>query len=110
MPYKVRYNEEIDTDHGVGVKEVLDECGKDKATWKKNDMPDTETLRRMILLADWAAKEPKRWLVYKMYYIDGISSVTEISWKLHIAERTTRRYLTPAYLKFKLKKRKKKNG
>ena len=99
------YNEEIGSDHGVSVKEILQECSKDESTWKKNEMPNSETLRRMILLANWAANNPKQWFAYYLYYIEGITSSTEIAWKLHAAERTVRRWLQPVYLKYQLKRK-----
>ena len=61
-------------------------------------MPGTETLRRMILLADWASREPKRWIAYRMFYYDKVGSSTVIAQKLHVAERTARRYLLPVRL------------
>ena len=54
------YNEEIGSDQGIGMDQILSEAEHDHASWAKNDMPGTETLRRMILLADWASREPKR--------------------------------------------------
>ena len=62
------YNEEIGSDQGIGMDQILREAEQNTASWKKNDMPGTETLRRMILLADWASREPKRWAAYKMFY------------------------------------------
>ena len=52
------YKEEIGSDQGIGMDQILREAECDTASWKKNDMPGTETLRRMILLADWASREP----------------------------------------------------
>ena len=92
------YNEEIGTDHGIGMEQILREAEQDNASWERNDMPDTETLRRMILLADWASREPKRWTAYKMFYYDKVGSSTVIARKLHVAERTARRYLLPVRL------------
>lgn len=61
--------------------------------WNKSSMPDTLSLRRIIALVDWAVREPKRWLVFRMFYIDGITNIHTIASRLHIAERTVRRYL-----------------
>ena len=52
----------------------------------------------MILLADWASQEPKRWAAYKMFYYEKVGSSTVIAQKLHVAERTARRYLLPVRL------------
>ena len=92
------YNEEIGSDLGIGMDQILREAEQDTASWTKNDMPDTETLRRMILLADWASREPKRWTAYRMFYYDRIGNSTVIAQKLHVAERTARRYLLPVRL------------
>ena len=92
------YNEEIGTDHGIGMEQILHEAEQDNASWKCNDMPDTETLRRMILLADWASREPKRWTAYRMFYYEKVGNSTVIAQKLHVAERTARRYLLPVRL------------
>ena len=100
---KCAYNEEIATDDGLGVEEIIGECSMDDASWKKGDLPNTITLRRMILLADWVSKEPKRWIAYRMFYIDGIRSSTKVAQKLHVSERTARRWLSPVNLRFKLK-------
>ena len=92
------YNEEIGSDEGIGMDQILREAEQDTASWEKNDMPGTETLRRMILLADWASREPKRWIAYKMFYYEKVGSSTIIAQKLHVAERTARRYLLPVRL------------
>lgn len=99
------YNEEIGTDHGIGMEQILREAEQDNASWKSNDMPDTETLRRMILLADWASREPKRWTAYRMFYYDKVGNSTVIARKLHVAERTARRYLLPVRLGRHLRRR-----
>ena len=99
------YNEEIGSDLGIGMDQILREAEQDTASWTKNDMPDTETLRRMILLADWASREPKRWTAYRMFYYDRIRSSTVIAQKLHVAERTARRYLLPVRLGRHLRRR-----
>ena len=101
------YNEEIGTDMGIGMEQILREAEQDNASWESNDMPGTETLRRMILLADWASREPKRWIAYKMFYYDKVGNSTVIAQKLHIAERTARRYLLPVRLGRHLRKRSK---
>ena len=41
------YNEEIGSDQGIGMDQILSEAEKDNASWKKNDMPGTETLDRL---------------------------------------------------------------
>jgi hypothetical protein len=87
------YNEEIGSDQGIGMDQILREAEQNTASWKKNDMPGTETLRRMILLADWASREPKRWAAYKMFYYENVGNTTLIAQRLHVAERTARRYL-----------------
>lgn len=92
------YNEEIGSDEGIGMDQILREAEEETASWKKNDMPGTETLRRMILLADWASREPKRWIAYKMFYYEKVGSTTVIARRLHVAERTARRYLLPVRL------------
>jgi len=92
------YNEEIGSDQGIGMDQILREAEQDTASWEKNDMPGTETLRRMILLADWASREPKRWTAYRMFYYEKVGSSTVIAQKLHVAERTARRYLLPVRL------------
>ena len=92
------YNEEIGSDQGIGMDQILREAEQDTSSWEKNDMPGTETLRRMILLADWASREPKRWTAYKMFYYEKVGSSTVIARKLHVAERTARRYLLPVRL------------
>jgi hypothetical protein len=92
------YIEEIGSDQGVGMDQILREAERDSASWEKNDMPGTETLRRMILLADWASREPKRWTAYRMFYYEKVGSSTVIARKLHVAERTARRYLLPVRL------------
>ena len=92
------YKEEIGSDQGIGMAQILREAECDTASWKKNDMPGTETLRRMILLADWASREPRRWAAYKMFYYEKVGSSTVIARKLHVAERTARRYLLPVRL------------
>lgn len=92
------YIEEIGSDQGIGMDQILREAEHDTASWKKNDMPGTETLRRMILLADWASREPKRWIAYRMFYYEKVGSSTVIAQKLHVAERTARRYLLPVML------------
>ena len=99
------YNEEIGSDQGIGMDQILSEAEKDNASWKKNDMPGTETLRRMILLADWASREPKRWAAYKLFYYEKVGNTTVIAQKLHIAERTARRYLLPVRLGRHLRRR-----
>ena len=99
------YLEEIGSDQGIGMDQILREAEQDSASWKKNDMPGTETLRRMILLADWASREPKRWAAYRMFYYDGIVNSTVIAQKLHVAERTARRYLLPVRLGRHLRRR-----
>lgn len=101
------YNEEIGTDMGIGMEQILREAEQDNASWESNDMPGTETLRRMILLADWASREPKRWIAYKMFYYDKVGNSTVIAQKLHIAERTARRYLLPVRLGRHLRRRSK---
>ena len=92
------YNEEIGSDQGIGMEQILRETEQNTASWKKNDMPGTETLRRMILLADWASREPKRWAAYKLFYYEKVGSSTVVAQRLHIAERTARRYLLPVRL------------
>ena len=92
------YNEEIGSDQGIGMDQILSEAENNTASWKTNDMPGTETLRRMILLADWASREPKRWAAYRMFYYEQVGSSTVIAQKLHVAERTARRYLLPVRL------------
>ena len=99
------YIEEIGTDQGIGMDQILREAEHDTATWEKNDMPGTETLRRMILLADWASREPKRWTAYRMFYYERVGSSTVIAQKLHVAERTARRYLLPVRLGKHLRRR-----
>ena len=49
------YIEALGSDEGIGMEQILREAERDTASWKCNDMPGTETLRRMILLADWAS-------------------------------------------------------
>ena len=92
------YNEEIGSDQGIGMDQILSEAEHDHASWAKNDMPGTETLRRIILLADWASREPKRWAAYKMFYYERVGNPTVIAQKLHVADRTARRYLLPVRL------------
>ena len=92
------YKEEIGTDQGIGMEQILSEAEQNNASWNPHDMPDTETLRRMILLADWASREPKRWAAYRMFYYEKVGSSTVIARKLHVAERTARRYLLPVRL------------
>ena len=92
------YIEEIGSDQGIGMDQILREAEQNTASWKKNDMPGTETLRRMILLADWASREPKRWAAYKMFYYENVGNTTLIAQRLHVAERTARRYLLPVRL------------
>ena len=99
------YIEEIGSDQGIGMDQILREAEQDTATWEKNDMPGTETLRRMILLADWASREPKRWTAYRMFYYEKVGSSTVIARKLHVAERTARRYLLPVRLGRHLRQR-----
>lgn len=99
------YNEEIGSDQGIGMDQILREAEENTASWKKNDMPGTRTLRRMILLADWASMEPKRWAAYKLFYYEKIGNTTVIAQKLHIAERTARRYLLPVKLGRHLRRR-----
>ena len=99
------YNEEIGSDQGIGMDQILREAEQDHASWEKNDMPGTETLRRMILLADWASREPKRWTAYRMFYYEKVGSSTVIAQKLHVAERTARRYLLPVRLGRHLRRR-----
>lgn len=101
------YKEEIGSDLGIGMDQILSEAEQDNASWERNDMPGTETLRRMILLADWASREPKRWIAYKMFYYDKVGNSTVIARKLHIAERTARRYLLPVRLGRHLRRRSK---
>lgn len=102
------YNEEIATDNGLGVNEILEECGMDDASWRKGDLPNSITLRRMIVLCDWVCSEPKRWTAYRLYYIDGIQSSVKIAQRLHVSERTVRRWLEPVHLRIKLKPEKEK--
>ena len=99
------YIEEIGSDQGIGMDQILREAEMDHASWKKNDMPGTETLRRMILLADWASREPKRWTAYRMFYYEKVGNSTVIAQKLHVAERTARRYLLPVRLGRHLRRR-----
>ena len=99
------YIEEIGSDQGIGMDQILREAEQDTASWERNDMPGTETLRRMILLADWASKEPKRWTAYRMFYYDKIGNSTVIAQRLHVAERTARRYLLPVRLGKHLRRR-----
>ena len=87
------------------MDQILREAEQDSASWEKNDMPGTETLRRMILLADWASREPKRWAAYRMFYYEQVGSSTVIARKLHVAERTARRYLLPVRLGKHLRRR-----
>ena len=95
---KTCFCEDIASDCGVGVNEIISECGTDSATWRRDELPNTETLRRMILLADWASREPKRWAAYRLYYIDGLTCSQRIAEKLHVAERTVRKWLEPVRL------------
>lgn len=104
------YKEEIATDHGLGVNDILEECSMDDASWRTGDLPNSITLRRMIVLCDWVSREPKRWAAYRMYYLDGIKSSVQIAQKLHMAERTVRRYLEPVHLRIKLKTEKEKTN
>ena len=99
------YIEALGSDEGIGMEQILREAERDTASWKCNDMPGTETLRRMILLADWASREPKRWIAYRMYYYEKVGSSTAIARKLHIADRTVRRYLLPVRLGRHLRRR-----
>ena len=92
------YIEALGSDEGIGMEQILREAERDTASWKCNDMPGTETLRRMILLADWASREPKRWAAYKMFYYENVGNTTLIAQRLHVAERTARRYLLPVRL------------
>ena len=41
------YNEEIGSDQGIGMDQILREAEQDTASWEKNDMPGTETLGRL---------------------------------------------------------------
>ena len=41
------YNEEIGSDQGIGMDQILREAEHDTASWEKNDMPGTETLGRL---------------------------------------------------------------
>ncbi len=99
------YKEEIGSDQGIGMDQILREAECDTASWKKNDMPGSETLRRMILLADWASREPKRWAAYKMFYYEKVDNTMLIAQKLHVADRTVRRYLLPVRLGWHLRHR-----
>ena len=101
--------EELASDAGLGVTEILAECSKDDASWGRNDLPNTITLRRMLLLVDWASQEPKRWHAYRLFFLEGITSTSEIALKLHVSERTVRRWLQPVHLKIKLKQERIKN-
>ena len=92
------YIDALGSDEGIGMEQILREAERDTASWKCNDMPGTETLRRMILLADWASREPKRWAAYKMFYYERVGNPTVIAQKLHVADRTARRYLLPVRL------------
>jgi len=100
---KTTFCEDIASDEGVGMTEILAECGKDFASWKTGDLPNTITLRRMISLADWASKHPKQWEAYRLYHFDGIQNTTRIAERLHCAERTARRFLSPVQLAKKIK-------
>ena len=97
------YNEEIATDAFRGVNEIMEECSNDEATWKFGDLPNTITLRRMIVLAGWVSRQPKRWTAYRLFYIDGITSSTQIALKLHVSDRTVRKWLSPVRLIKQLK-------
>lgn len=98
------YNEEIATDNGLGVNNILDECSQDDASWRPGDLPNSITLRRMIVLCDWVCCEPKRWQAYRMYFLDGVRPQMRIAQRLHVSERTVRRWLEPAHLRIKIKK------
>ena len=100
---KTTFCEDIASDEGLGMTEIIEECGKDSASWKTGKMPNTITLRRMISLADWAVKNPKRWEAYRLYYFEGIQNTTRIAERLHCSERAVRRYLDPVRLAKKIK-------
>lgn len=102
---KTCFNEEIASDSGLGADQIIQECSTDDASWTTGHLPNSITLRRMILLADWASREPKRWMAYRLFYLDGLTSSTLIAQKLHVSERTVRRWLEPVHLRIKLKKR-----
>ena len=93
-----KFVEEIASARGIGLKEILAEAERDRSTWEDGAMPNTETLRRMILLADWVNQEPMRWQAYRMKHIDQERN-EDIAKTLNVAVRTVRRYLRPVRLK-----------
>lgn len=93
-----KFVDEIASDQGFGLQAILNEAEQDASTWENGAMPNTETLRRMILLADWASQEPLRWQVYRMKHISQQRN-EEIAKTLNIAVRTVRRCLRPVHLK-----------
>ena len=107
---KTCFCEERASDFGPGVNDILQECSMDDASWRVDDLPNSITLRRMIALCDWVSSEPLRWRAYRIRYIDGITSSTQIAQKLHVSDRTVRRLLSPAYLRIKLKQKKEKEN
>ena len=101
--YAPRDNELEAGQQDLGVQNILDECSQDEASWLPRDLPNTITLRRMIALADWASREPKRWSAYRLRYIEGIESSEHIAQKLHVSDRTVRRWLEPVRLARRIK-------
>ncbi|GEM_PF-4346579 len=88
------FNPEFVGDKSFAANHLLDII-TNLQEWNKYSMPDTESLRRIISLVDWASREPKRWLVFRIFYLEGITDIHAIASRLHITERTVRRYLRP---------------
>ena len=60
--------------------------------------PFTEIKGLGISRVTGASREPKRGAAYKMFYYENVGNMTLIAQRLHVAERTARRYLLPVRL------------
>lgn len=85
-------------DSEITIGEFLDELKTDEnSRWTRNNMPDTLTLRRMIILADWASVEPKKWKAYRLRYCYNMDT-EEIAAAMGVSQRSVQKYLQPVNL------------
>lgn len=68
------FNPEFVGDKSFAANHLLDII-TNLQEWNKYSMPDTESLRRIISVVDWASREPKRWLVFRIFYLEGITDI-----------------------------------
>lgn len=76
--------------------EILHELSNDRSSWTDvRHYPDTITLRRMIRLADFAAKYPLRWKAMRLRHYNQQMTQQQIADELGVSQAAVAEYLRP---------------